>query len=93
MLTMKRRKPITMKPDAPDMRVEARQSRLAHNAEAIDRWQRRLFRAASELKKLTEQRKRLLNPPNRQLKYRGEVLVGSGGAAVDADMNDDVPIF
>ena len=89
---MKRRKPITRKPDAPDMRVEARQSRLAANTEAIERWQRRLFRAATELKKLVDQRKRLLNPSSRKLKYRGEVLTGMGGGAVDADMNDDIPL-
>lgn len=89
---MKRRKPITRKPDAPDMRVEARQSRLAANTEAIDRWQRRLFRAASELKKLVEQRKRLLNPPSRKLTYRGEVLTGMGGGAVEPGMNDDIPL-
>lgn len=89
---MKRRKPITRKPDAPDMRVEARQSRLAANTEAIDRWQRRLFRAASELKKLVEQRKRLLNPPSRKLVYRGETLTGMGGGAVEPGMNDDIPL-
>ena len=88
---MKRRKKITVKPGAPDMRVEARQSRLAQNAEAIERWQRRLFRAASELKKLTEQRKRLLNPPDRKLKYQGEVLTDMGGGAVDGSLNDDLP--
>ncbi len=42
--------------------VEQKQSKLAANAEAIDRWQRRLFRAATELKKLVDQRKRLLKP-------------------------------
>jgi hypothetical protein len=89
---MKRRARITRKPGAPDMRVEARQTRLAAHAEAIERWQRRLFRAATELKKLTEQRKRLLNPPSRKLQYRGEVLTGMGGGAVDADMNDDIPM-
>ena len=90
---MKRRKKITLKPGAPDMRVEARQSRLAQNTEAIERWQRKLFRAASELKKLVDQRKRLLaGPSDRKLKYRGEVLTGMGGGAVDADMNDDIPL-
>ena len=87
---MKRRKKITVKPGAPDMRVEARQSRLAQNAEAIERWQRRLFRAASELQKLVAQRKRLLNPPDRKLKYKGEVLTGMGGGAVEG-MSDDLP--
>jgi hypothetical protein len=89
---MKRRARITRKPGAPDMRVEARQSRLAANSEAIERWQRRLFRAATELKKLVEQRKRLLNPPGKKLKYHGEVLTGIGGSAVEPGMNDELPI-
>ena len=75
----------------PDMRVEQRQTKLQANAEAIERWQRKLFRAANELKKLTDQRKRLLNPASRKLKYNGEVLTGMGGGAVDADLNDSVP--
>ena len=88
---MKRRKRITARP-GPEMRVEARQSRLAVNAEAIDRWQRRLFRAASELQKLVAQRKRLLNPPDRKLKYLGEAPIGFGGGAVEAGMDDDLPM-
>lgn len=75
----------------PDLRVEQRQTKLQANAEAIERWQRKLFRAANELKKLTEQRKRLLNPASRKLKYNGEVIIGSGGGAVEGDMNDDLP--
>jgi hypothetical protein len=63
--------------------VEQRQSKLAANAEAIERWQRKLFRAVSELKKLTEQRKRLLKGPTGKLKYRGEQLTGIGGRAVE----------
>lgn len=44
------------------MTDEKRQLRLQINAEAIERWQRKLFRAATELKKLTDERKRLLRP-------------------------------
>jgi hypothetical protein len=40
------------------MSVEKRQTRLQANAEAIERWQRKLFRAANELQKLNAQRKR-----------------------------------
>lgn len=85
---MKRRRIV---PKHPGMKVEARQSKLAANSEAIERWQRKLFRAATELQKLVAQRKRLLNPPRDKLKYRGEVLTGMGGGAIDADLNDDVP--
>ncbi len=67
-----------------------RQVKLAANSEAIERWQKKLFRAATELKKLTEQRKRLLKPPSGKLKYRGEVLTGMGGGAVE--LNDDIPL-
>jgi hypothetical protein len=89
---MKRRKRITRKPGAPDMRVEQRQSKLAENSEAIERWQRRLFRAATELQKLVAQRKRLLKPPGGKLKYQGEVITGMGGGAVeDSDLNDAMP--
>lgn len=68
--------------------VERRQSKLAANGEAIERWQRKLFRAASELKKLTEQRKRLLRGPTDKLRPRDYPLVGSGGGVVEG-LNDD----
>ena len=74
------------------MRVEQRQGKLAANAEAIERWQRKLFRAARELEKLVAQRKRLLYPSRSMLKYRGEVLTGMGGGAVEDGLNDDLPI-
>jgi hypothetical protein len=62
--------------------VEHRQFKLAANAEAIERWQRKLFRAATELKKLTEQRKRLLKGPSKK-GYTEMPLTGIGGGAVD----------
>ena len=74
------------------MRVEQRQGKLAANAEAIERWQRKLFRAARELEKLVAQRKRLLYPSRSKLKYRGEVLTGMGGGAVEDGLNDDLPM-
>lgn len=80
-----------LRADQPTMEVENRQTRLAKNGEEIERWQRRLFRAATKLKKLTEQRKRLLNPPGRKLKYQGEVLTGMGGGAVEG-LDDDIPL-
>lgn len=78
-------------PEQLNMRVEQRQSKLQANAEAIERWQRKLFRAANELQKLTAQRKRLLNPSKGKLKYNGEVLTGMGGGAVEG-MNDEIPL-
>jgi hypothetical protein len=77
--------------DKPDMRVEARQTKLQANAEAIARWHRRLFRAATELKKLTEQRKRLLGPQKgRAIRYRSldEIRMAASGN----EFNDDIPL-
>jgi hypothetical protein len=80
---MKRRRIV---PKHPEMKVEARQTKLALNGEAIDRWQRKLLRAARELEKLLAQRRRLLNPPKGKLVYKGEQLTGIGGGAVE--LND-----
>ena len=68
--------------------------RLQANTEATERWKRRLFRAANELQKLDKERKRLLNPRKDKLKYKGELLIGSGGGAgpYDSDMNDEIPL-
>ncbi len=71
--------------------VEQRQSKLAANSEAIERWQRKLFRAANELQKLAAQRKRLLRGPGGKLKYKGDhPLVGCGGGAIEGDSLDDL---
>jgi protein subunit release factor A len=70
--------------------VEKRQSKLQANAEAIERWQRKLFRAANELQKLTAQRKRLLGPKKpSEVKYRSldEIRMACGGA----EFNDELP--
>ena len=76
----------------PNMRVEKRQTKLQANAEAIERWQRKLFRAATELKKLTEQRKRLLGPKGRTgpIKYRS--LDDIRQAVVAGDEFNDEPL-
>jgi hypothetical protein len=81
---------MTKKPDP--MHVEARQLKLAQNAEAIDRWQRRLFRAARELDKLVKQRKRLLGPKTpAAVRYRFDrergPLYGGGDFK-----EDDIPL-
>ena len=73
------------------MQVEKRQSKLQANAEAIERWQKKLFRAASELRKLTIERKRLLHPMKKHgpVKYRS--LDDIRMAASGNEFNDDLP--
>ena len=43
-------------------RLEKRQAELAANQEAIDRWLKKLLRAATAIEKLRQERKRLLKP-------------------------------
>lgn len=77
--------------DKSDMRVEKRQSKLQINAEATERWQRKLFRAANELQKLAKERKRLLGPRKpREVKYRSldDIRMACGGS----EFNDELPI-
>jgi hypothetical protein len=59
--------------------VEKRQVKLAANTEATERWLRRLFRASNELRRLTQERKRLLKPA-REFKEVPE-------------LNDELPTF
>lgn len=68
-----------------------RQIKLATNSEATERWQRKLFRAASELKKLAAERKRLLNPRAPGGKVKHYEITGMGGGAVEGGLNDDLP--
>jgi hypothetical protein len=88
----RRRKPVGLYAQGlaknPGMKVEARQSKLAANTEATERWQRRLFRAANELQKLAKERKRLLSPPKGKLVYKGEHPTGIGGGAIE--LNDSL---
>jgi len=66
------------------MTVEARQSKLAKNAEDMERWMARLLRAAHMVGYFRAQRKRLLKGPRDKLKYRGgHPLTGIGGGAVE----------
>jgi hypothetical protein len=78
--------------DKPDMQIEKRQTKLAANAEATERWMRRLFRAATELKKLAQERKRILGPKGkgRAIKYRSldDIRMAAGGN----EFNDDIPL-
>jgi hypothetical protein len=79
--------------DKPDMSIERRQVRLQANSEATERWMRKLLRAATELKKLTEQRKRLLAKHGRKAKaaYKslGDIPHVAGGGD---EFNDDIPL-
>jgi hypothetical protein len=71
--------------------VEKRQMQLQANAEAIERWQRKLFRAANELQKLVRERKRLLGPRKpMEVKYRSldAIRMAAGGN----EFNDDLPL-
>lgn len=73
------------------MTVEKRQTKLQQNAEAIERWNRRLFRAANELQKLHQQRKRLLGKRKpTEIKYRSldDIRMAAGGS----EFNDEIPI-
>lgn len=73
------------------MTIEARQLKLHENAEATERWMRRLLRAARELEKLRAQRKRLLGPRRpTEVKYRSldDIRMAAGGH----EFNDDIPI-
>jgi hypothetical protein len=74
------------------MTVEKRQSKLHANNEARERWLRRLFRAVTELKKLEQERKRLLGPKKPQeVKYRSldDIRMAAGGNDFHSD---DIPI-
>lgn len=74
------------------MTIEKRQTKLQANAEAIERWQRKLFRAATELQKLVAQRRRLLGPKKpTAIKYRRleDIPRMAGGGD---DFNDDIPL-
>lgn len=70
-----------------------RQTKLQANSEAIERWHRKLFRAATELKRLTEQRKRLLKPrpPGGKLKLHEPIGFGGAMPGGHDGLNDDMP--
>ena len=66
------------------MTVERRETKLQANAEAIERWQRKLFRAAKELQKLTAQRKRLLGPSKGGPMVKGVIHVPAHNTPIKA---------
>lgn len=73
------------------MSVERRQTKLAKNTEATQRWMRKLFRCATELKKLNDERKRLLNPRKPGGKYTPMEPIGIGSSGAESGLDDDMP--
>jgi hypothetical protein len=68
-----------------------KQTKLQTNADARERWMKKLFRAATELKKLEAERKRLLGPKRPTVvKYRSleDVRMACGGY----EFNDEIVI-
>lgn len=65
------------------MTIERRQERLAQIAIAQERWERKLFRAADELRKLRDQRKRLLKPTS----------VKNGVYQPVTELDDEIPKY
>ncbi len=73
------------------MTVEKRQSRLYKNREDNARWMKRLLRAATELKRIDVEYRRLLRGRRDQLKFRPSdfPLGAAGGGAVEG-LNDNL---
>ena len=70
--------------------VTKRQTNLQANSEAIERWTRKLLRAAHALETLRAQRKRLLGPKRpTEVKYRSldDIRMACGGT----EFNDELP--
>lgn len=81
-----------MKDKDKDPLATPRQTKLQANSEAIERWQRKLFRASNELQKLVAQRKRLLGPPKSTvIKYRTLADIPRM-AAGGSEFNDEIPL-
>jgi hypothetical protein len=64
------------------MTVEVRQSKLAKNADDMERWLGKMLRAARKIEELRAQRKRLLRSPSKR-GYTEMPLTGIGGGAVE----------
>jgi len=71
-----------VKSPAQRLTVEKRQVKLAKNNADMERWLRRLIRAANEVDRLRRERKRLLKP--RPFQEQPEIA---------AELNDDLPTF
>jgi hypothetical protein len=69
------------------------QIKVHANAEATERWMRKLLRAANELQKLRQERRRLMSPPKGKLKIaRPNIEDIPRMAAGGSDFNDEIPI-
>jgi hypothetical protein len=72
--------------------ITPRQTKLQANSEAIERWQRRLFRASNELQKLVAQRKRLLGPARpTEVKYSSLDEIRERCDIGGSEFNDEIP--
>jgi hypothetical protein len=79
---------------AREMEIEKRQARLQENGDAIERWNRKLFRAANELQKLHAQRKRILYPTGKPSSYKIKFSldeIRERAAASGYEFNDEIP--
>ena len=76
------------------MTIEKRQSKLQANAEARERWMKKLFRAVTEVRKLEQERKRLLYPNGRAEKKVQRMTIDEirERAAIGGnEFNDEIP--
>jgi hypothetical protein len=72
--------------------MEKWQAKVHANMEATERWMRKLLRAATELAKLRQERKRLMSGPKGKLKLkRPNIEDIPRMAAGGADFNDEIP--
>jgi hypothetical protein len=74
-------------------KMERWQVRLQANADATERWTRKLLRAATELQKLRQERKRLVAQPKGKLKLaRPDISQIPRMAAGGSEFNDEIPL-
>ena len=68
------------------------QAKVNANAEATERWMRKLLRAANELSKLRQERKRLMRPPRDRKPANRSLEDIAFMAASGTDFNDEIPL-
>ena len=76
------------------MTIEKRQVRLQANAEARERWMKKLFRAVTEVRKLEQERKRLLYPagkPSGKVRRMSLDEIRERAAVGGDEFNDEIP--
>jgi hypothetical protein len=78
---------------AKEVKMEKWQIKMNANAEATERWTRKLLRAANELQKLRQERRRLTSPSTRKAKAAYKSLddiprMAAGGS----EFNDEIPL-